>query len=163
MWTALRLAGAVREKYAIRGVATEDEIDLALAGEGLVVWERAPLRGRVRGLHYEGVVALGAHLGRGERCAVKGHELAHFLLHDRNALYLAVPSQKVLGSRHESEATLFAGGLLIGVPKDDLAFDRRLHDAFDQGIPASFLFTYMNGLLKLYGGNIPCGRDRRSA
>ena len=49
MFQVVRLAGAIRERYGIDGLAAEAEIDRVLAGHGLRVWESLKLPTDIRG------------------------------------------------------------------------------------------------------------------
>lgn len=147
MFGVVRLALALREQYGMDGLAGEVEVDAALAGQGMKLFESAKLPADVKGAHYQGIAVYRAGLTAGERCAVKAHELAHFELHHGNGLYLAnMDRRHLLVDRREREATIFAGTLLIGSPRR-ADFNQALHDAHEGGLPLDFLFAYLHGLV----------------
>lgn len=142
---ATRLALAVREKYGVTGVATEDEIDRMIAGEGVILADPYPMKGRLRGVLIDGVIVLRDGLDSGWRRCIKAHELGHHLMHDYNAFYLHQPHREHLKNRVERQAQAFAGALLTGEPFDEET-SVRLHDAYEDGIPVDFLFSYFAAL-----------------
>lgn len=157
MHSVIRLAQAVRETYDIQGLATEPEVDLALRGQGLRIVEDADLPVRVRGALYVvgeddlPVCLVRKGLSTGYRCAVKAHELGHFLLHPAEGLFYGESARELVRDRREHEAQVFAGALLIGSPRKR-GFDERLHAAYDDGYPLDFLFSYTNALILASGG-----------
>jgi hypothetical protein len=161
MHTALRIAEALRTDYAIHGIASEDEIERVLTDQGLVCQFSRRLRGRIKGYLYYTTIRVRADLPSPERAFVEAHELGHHVFGHGNALYLAVPSRRLILNRSEYQATLFAGALVIGSPRMGPIFDARLHDAWEAGIPADCLSDYTNALLRLGRGVIPFERGGR--
>lgn len=144
MRAAARLGAEVRERYAIQGLASEDDLDRALEGEGVLVAPPIALAGRLKAIRINDVIVLKAHLDSGWRRASKAHELGHFLMHDFNAFYLGVPHLDQLRNRYEREAQAFAGSLILGEPDEDI--DDRLRAAYDEGLPLDFLFGYVGAV-----------------
>jgi hypothetical protein len=144
------MALALRDRHAISGVATEAELDRVLASCGVERIPDQPLAGRVKGLLVGRTLVLAAGLSGGWRCAVKAHELGHFLLHRGGGhFYLLEPSARMLQRAAEREAHVFGGALVLGSHAED-DFDARLNEAFDAGIPAAFLFSHTAALAHAY-------------
>jgi hypothetical protein len=160
MHTALRIAESLRSDYRIQGIASEDEIERVLTDQGLVCQLSRRLRGRLKGYLYHTTVRVRASLARPERAFVEAHELAHHVLGHGNALYLAVPSRRLMLNKEEVQATLFAGALMMGTPRMGPHFDGRLHDAYDAGIPLDCLFNYATALLRVHDGALMLPLER---
>ena len=152
----LLLADTLRDRYRLRGVATEDDVDRILGEHGLTICERWPFVGRVKALLVEDHVFLAKGLCRGERTAYKAHELGHFLLHEGNGLYLQVPARQMMNDKRERQAQLFAGALLLGSPvKTRRTIEARLAEAHGNGVPLDFLCSYASAIVAEFGVRMP--------
>jgi len=146
MFQVVRQALAVRQRYGMGGLAHRWEVEKALAGQGMRIFESRKLPPEVNGAHVDGVAMVRAGLLPYERCAILLHELAHHELHHGNGLYLANQSASlVLTDRREREATIYAGVALIGDPQGP-EYPTALHDAWKEGVPLEFLFAYTHSL-----------------
>lgn len=144
MKTAIRLGVALRAQHGIRWIATEDDVDRVIADSDppIEVVEGWGFRShRLKAQRVERAIYLRDGLTAGERIVYKAHELGHVLQHAGNQLFLALPQTVHLKNRQELAAQMFAGGLLLGYPCQP-GFDERLHDAFEQGYPLEFLFSF---------------------
>jgi hypothetical protein len=153
MHRIIHLAERVRHAYHIDGLATEDRIDAAIGHMGLELVENLPLKGRLLGFHYDGVIGVREGLSGGERRAIKAHELGHYLLDNVNALYVVTSPQRLLLNRYEARAQMFAGALLLGPPDESAGLDERLHEAYEDGIPLGFLFSYVGAVVAIKDGD----------
>jgi hypothetical protein len=109
-WVVER-AARVRALHGVRGVPDDAHLDALLAAEGLDVEEGWVFTGRVREAYSAGMLGIRAGLSSEWVRWLKAHGLAHHLLHRGNHLYAEGTFH--LWQRHEVEAELFAGTLLL--------------------------------------------------
>lgn len=121
MTRARQAAMELRRRHGIDGLMDEELLDRVAGAERLEIEEGWPLRGRVREVYCAGMLAIRGGLEAGWVFWLKAHGLGHHLLHRGNHLY--VRDGLHLWQRHEMEAELFAGTLLLGAarPLTDLA------------------------------------------
>lgn len=147
---ALLQADAMRLHHNILGVASEEDVDRAIAGHGLTLHERYPFVGRVRGAIIDDHVFIADGLCGGERIAVKAHELGHYVLHEGNGFYLQMPMHRIIGLRRDRQAQLFAGALILGSPTG-VSVSERIIEAQENGVPIEFLCSYASAIVAEYG------------
>lgn len=111
MSLAVRCACAIRERYGLTGVPSDDDLARVCAAEQLVVMQAPELVGRVREVLIGSVLALARGLDRRERRWLIAHGLGHWLMHEPGG-YVDVPDRDATRERQEWQAELFAGWLL---------------------------------------------------
>lgn len=145
MREALQRGLAIREAFGIEGYATEDDILRIVQARGLMVRANRPYRGRVQGMVIDDTIYLRARMDRGQRVVVMAHELGHHDLHRASAFYVSPMGHVTAGDRYEDEAHLYAGALVLGRPPPTRdRVNEMMHDAFDCGVPASFLWEFVS-------------------
>jgi hypothetical protein len=111
MWEAERRAVRLRAVYGVAGPIDDRDLDAIVAAAGLVVEGGWPFVGRVREVYAVGRLGIRRGLSPEWVRWLKGHGLGHHLLHRGNHLY--VRGGLHIWRRHEVEAELFAGTLLL--------------------------------------------------
>ena len=143
---------AVRSSLGIEGVATEQQVEAAIAAAGLELWDEAPLAGRVYGLLHDRVVYVKRGLLPATRRVVKAHEFVHHLNGDATAYYRPVaPFGGPETRRGEWRAQVGAYALLLGQPAPDLpSLTAQVRWAHDHGgLPWDFLAAAVSLLAAL--------------
>lgn len=148
MKEALTRGLAVRREYGIVGFASEAQVDAIVADAGLAVEHEYPFAGRLRALLAGGTIYLRQHLEPGEQPVLLAHELYHHQQHEHFGHFLSVPGHTGLRNRCETEAQLFAGGVVLGRPpptRDGVT--EMMQDAADAGVPPTFLWEWVSILV----------------
>lgn len=152
MLTAVARALEIRSRHGIEGVASEDEVDRAVAGAGFDLREDRPYEDRLYGRFFRGTVCVKRGLWPELRRVVKAHELGHGVLGHDTGYYL----QPALGGEvprgaAEIQAQIFAWTLLVGEPAPSAdGLTAQMHAAHEAGVSLPFLCTAVSILAQLH-------------
>lgn len=108
---------ALRERYELRGVVSESDLEVVLAAERLTIDEGWPLSGRLQEVYIaergsgEGHAAIRRGLSVREVRWLTAHALGHHTMHRTNRYIL----DRVTLAKREREAELFAGAFLLNI------------------------------------------------
>jgi hypothetical protein len=138
MPVAVRRALEARARLRIEGVATERQVDAAIAAAGLDLREDRPYGGRVQGRLFRDTVCVRRDLWPDQRRVVKAHELGHHALgHAEGGFYVRAADGR---TDAEVDAQVYAWTLLIGRPAATLdGLTAQMQAASAAGLPVDFL------------------------
>ncbi len=116
MSIARDLALEVRHKYGLTTPVSDTRLDRLLESHHIEV-SLFPFVGRVIELLFSNYLLLSRDLTAEQQRWYKGHALGHWLLHRGNQFWLEVATP-VTKAKQETQATIFAGFLLLGQMED---------------------------------------------